>query len=50
MHVRSPTVLFWVAGLALVLLVVVLRYAGVQGRAEIPSSQPSDDSTSETSR
>lgn len=49
MQVRSPTVLFWVAGLLLVLLVVSLRVKGAQ-RADEPRGALPPDTAADVQR
>ena len=42
MHIRSPTVLFWIAGAVLVLLVILLRQAGDHRTESLPAQAPAD--------
>jgi len=49
MHIRSPTVLFWIAGVVLVLLVMLLRHAGHR-EADPSTAQLPGDATTDGAR
>jgi hypothetical protein len=42
MHIRSPTVLFWIAGVILLLLVVLLRHAGERTAGPVTTPPPNE--------